>query len=394
MKGTPMKSSKFRLLCMIASLLILGSMASAQTIHDSLYVGDGGDNTVKRFDAVTGKYLGVFVTPGLPADNCLTEPNNPPPATQPLSCIFGPRGLIFNGDGDLLVVNQNAGRNPNGEVLRYDDDSGVFEGALVPSSDLNSPVAPRGIVLGDDDLFVASAEAEGPNDTGALRAFTKAGIFVAVLPAPTGFEFRPRGVVIGPDGLLYVSNCPNPPQVHPNDAQSLGGQILRYDPKNLSAAPEVFVAAQDPKEDFNRPEGLVFGPDGNLYVTSDAPDAFTATGTHTDRIQVFAGPNSKNPGSLIGHISLDEPSGLVQKRATAQALLFGKDGFLYVPIQGPLKGLGITVAGDSVGEVRRYNVQSKNYTIFYPSALNGGKLHEGWYLTFGKTNPATLAYGN
>ena len=30
--------------------------------RDFLYVGDAGDNTVKRFDAQTGQFLGVFVT--------------------------------------------------------------------------------------------------------------------------------------------------------------------------------------------------------------------------------------------------------------------------------------------------------------------------------------------
>ena len=29
---------------------------------DTLYIGDGNDNTVKRFDAQTGQFLGVFVT--------------------------------------------------------------------------------------------------------------------------------------------------------------------------------------------------------------------------------------------------------------------------------------------------------------------------------------------
>jgi hypothetical protein len=156
----------------------------------------------------------------------------------------------------------------------------------------------------------------------------------------------------------------------------------------------VFVGEQAPEEDFNRPEGLVFGPDGNLYVTSFAPDEFTATGTHTDRIQIFAGPYSKRPGTLIGHIDLDRPSDLLQERAAAQALLFGPEGFLYVPIQAPYPVDGEPpVEGNSVGEVRRYNVFSKEYTVFYPSSLDGGKLQNAWYLTFGKTDPATLAYG-
>jgi DNA-binding beta-propeller fold protein YncE len=50
---------------------------------DTLYIGDGNDNTVKRFDADTGTYLGVFVTSGSGG-------------------FHGPRGLIFNQSGNLV----------------------------------------------------------------------------------------------------------------------------------------------------------------------------------------------------------------------------------------------------------------------------------------------------
>ena len=56
---------------------------------DSLYIGDANDNTVKRFDARTGNYLGVFVT----NNGCL----NPNPNSPPQACLYGPTGLIFVG---------------------------------------------------------------------------------------------------------------------------------------------------------------------------------------------------------------------------------------------------------------------------------------------------------
>ena len=68
------------------------------------------------------------------------------------------------------------------------------------------------------------------------------------------------------------------------------------------------------------------------------------------------------------------------ERAAAQALLFGPSGILYVPIL-------------TLGEVRRYtyNVPAKMWTfdLFVP---RGGPLVTPWYLTFGRTDPATLAY--
>jgi hypothetical protein len=109
--------------------------------RDFLYVGDNGDNTVKRFDAKTGVYQGIFIT----QNSSLSITGQP---------IFGPRGLIFNPQGDLLLVNQNAGQAPNGTVLKYDGKTGMFLRALVNSADEGSTVAPRGIVL-KKFLFVA-----------------------------------------------------------------------------------------------------------------------------------------------------------------------------------------------------------------------------------------------
>src|SRR5262249_21550108 len=65
---------------------LLSSGTSA--VADTLYIGDGNDNTVKRFDASTGAYEGTFVTSGSGGLN-------------------GPRGIIFRNDGQLLLVDQN-----------------------------------------------------------------------------------------------------------------------------------------------------------------------------------------------------------------------------------------------------------------------------------------------
>ena len=53
--------------------IVFGLMVFALPTHaspphhhetDSLYISDGGDDTVKQFNAKTGEYLGEFVTPG------------------------------------------------------------------------------------------------------------------------------------------------------------------------------------------------------------------------------------------------------------------------------------------------------------------------------------------
>jgi len=94
---------------------------------------------------------------------------------------------------------------------------------------------------------------------------------------------------------------------------------------------------------------------------------------------------------------LDEVSNDPQARAFAQALLFGPEGLLYVPITGSgpfITGPPNTPFGYSTGAVRRYNVRTRKRVTpdFVLPFLQQGPLQQPWYLTFGKTDPATLAY--
>jgi hypothetical protein len=317
--------------------------------QDHLYVGDGADNTVKEFNATTGAFEGNLVAPGSQGMN-------------------GPRGLIFRNNGQLLAVNQNVNEPFNGAVLRYNGITGVPLGALVPQTDPNGPFAPRGMVLGPDHtLYVADdGNLDGITLGRVTRFNSETGAFLGDLQ-PTGFtgDFYPRGVVIGPDGDVYASV---------RNIAATGGEVMRWDPATGQFLGS-FVTG-DAVNDLNRPEGIVFGPDGNLYVAS-----FRANAGDNDKVLIFAGPNSATPGAYLGNIALDTVGG---DRNFAEALLFGPGGKLFVPITG---------FGADTGEVRSYDVTTKAFTAFVaPNAL-GGPLGQPWYLTFGQTDPATLAYG-
>jgi hypothetical protein len=134
----------------------------------------------------------------------------------------------------------------------------------------------------------------------------------------------------------------------------------------------------------------VFSPDGDLYVTSFRQRSFVpgdaADPNDNDRILIIdrqcLGVRHGPDGARHCHapprrIDLWRAS-LGQARAYAQALLFGPGGDLYVPIA-------------STGEVRRYDVRARRYTVFIRAGSPGGPVTPQ-YLSFGRTDPATLAY--
>ena len=123
--------------------------------------------------------------------------------------------------------------------------------------------------------------------------------------------------------------------------------------------------------ELNRPEGLVFGPDGKLYITSFRDNSQPSAVGNTDMIRIYNGTT----GSFIDKIDLDVVG---QPRAFAQALLFGPHGRLFVPINGN---------GPDTGAVRRYKVNTQAFDVFVKPSVGGGALGSPFYLTFGKTNP-------
>jgi hypothetical protein len=310
---------------------------------DVLYIGDVYDNSVKQFDVATGAFQGRFV--------------------KSQGGLHAPTGMIFDSGGNLMAANQNANTGTSGEILQYDA-AGKLLNQIVKNNAPHAPFAPQGSILLNNTLFVADQTSpptkSDPVPSGTLRKYLSSGVFLGAFVPGAQFTspFHPRGIVLGPDGILYVSNDPNPPPPYGN---GLGGQILRFNP-DTGAFIDVFISDLGGVGKLNRPVGLVFGSDNKLYVTS-----FRADATDNDKVLIY------QDGSLVDHIDLDVAA---QTRTYAEALLFGPNGKLYVPIT-------------TTGEVRRYDVSTKEFDALVDA---GGPLEQPWFLTFGKTRSASLTY--
>ncbi len=393
-----------RVALVLLALCATGCAVHRPHLHDVLAITDEGlladpgnpgtmlDDSVQFFDADTGMRL---ASAGVP----------------PNSGLVGPAAVLFpdGPHGGFLVVNQNQFQPVAGEVRHYDA-HGRRLPDYVPATAHNGPWAPRGAVVvnnrdGTRTLFVAD---EGDEVTrGKLLAYTLHGDDVVNRDSPvnldphlrnrdgTAQDYHPRAAVLGPDGRLYVTNMG---EVAGKPAPGCGGSVLRFDPHALTF---IDVVIENPPlckrniYDLHRPEGLAFSPDGDLYVTSYRQRTFiagdTADPNDNDRIVVIgkqclrrghgpgdgreAAKDCRAPLKRIDLWRVDQH----QDRAYATALVFGPDDKLFVPIT-------------TSGEVRRYDVGTKRYLTFIPANSPTGPVRPQ-YLSFGRTSPATLEYG-
>jgi hypothetical protein len=308
-----------------------------------------GTGNILRFDERTGDFLGEFI---------------------PDRGWGRPDGLVFGPDGNLYVCSSPTGVAPNGSILRYD---GITGDPLPSRGNSGATFVPSGsgglwfggpcaggawLIFGPDgNLYVPSGGIDGsPVDSKILRFNGTTGEFIdAFVPAGSGGLAGPGGLVFGPDGNLYVEAKNSAP-----------GTVLRYDGR-MGDFLDVFVpAGSNPfgESDSGNSRGLVFGPDGNLYVGyPNHPSVLRYDGATGALIDAFVCEGS-------GGLSI--PTGP----------LFGPDGNLYIRSIPHLGG---------PGTVKRYDGTTGAYIDdFVPSEPSGLHFNKGF--VFRNSDPVTLAY--
>jgi sugar lactone lactonase YvrE len=347
------ESTLFRLLkrpLFLATLIGIGMMAVPPWTYADLFVSNQGANNILRYDERTGEFLSEFIPAGSGG-------------------LGTPDGLIFGPDGNLYV-----GSLLTDSILRYD---GITGDPLPSAGNSGATFVPSGsggltfgvsgdlgawLVFGPDgNLFVKSGGITAPPQSSSVLRFDgTTGEFIDVFVSPgSGGLHGPRALVFGPDGNLYVnSSDPGP------------GTVLRYD-GTTGAFLDVFVpAGSNPfgESGSGYPRGLVFGPDGNLYVGTTAfqarhPSVLRYDGTTGAFMDAFVAEGS---GGLF------IPTGP----------LFGPDGNLY---------LRSTTQGFGTGAVLRYDGTTGAFIDQFVPYGSGG-LASNKAFAFRNTDPTTLAY--
>jgi DNA-binding beta-propeller fold protein YncE len=300
--------------------LVIPVAAAAVASSGDLLVGNGGSNSVSRFDGATGAWLGDFVAQGSGG-------------------LASPRGLAFGPDGNLYVSSRN-----NSSVLRYDGATGAFIDAFVPSGSGGLSTA-VGLTFGPDgNLYVASRD-----NHAVLRYDGATGAFIGTFVASGSGGLRdPRDPEFGPDGDLYVSSAAN-------------NTVRQYD-GSTGASVGVFATSADPAVQgcpscLWQPIGIDWGPNGDLYVSSYS----------NNRVQRFDGTS----GTFVATAAVgNQLNGAIDAE-------FGPDGKLYVSSNGTSRVIRFdpaTGAFDSrfVANMRR-NTQS---------GTNGGETGAPTWLVF------------
>jgi DNA-binding beta-propeller fold protein YncE len=253
---------RLRSLCVAAVSLCF----AAPPCNADLFVSSFTQNSVRRYDASSGAFLGTFITAGLGG-------------------VSAPHRARFGPDGNFYVASAN-----NDRILRYNGVTGAFLDVFATAPQLDYPVD---FEWGPDGNLYVSSQL---NDS-IVRFNGVTGAFIDVfVTAGSGGLDGPSGMQFHGTDLFTAGRFNAPGQNH----------VYRYDA--LTGAFELAFGASEINTGF----GLDFGADGNLYVVSGGSNVVVkfdpATGTSMGNFV------TSGSGGLNGAIGAE----------------FGPDGHLYV----------------------------------------------------------------
>jgi outer membrane protein assembly factor BamB len=286
----------------LASLVILAVIASSASAAPDLLVSDRdafGQDAVRRFNGQTGAAVNLGFIPLLgvtgvtvgPDSNVYVGTDNPgevfrynpgtgaqigsgpfvdflPPGSPNPDNVTIPQGMHFGPDGKLYIADE--GGNQNIHIYNAD---GTSNRTLDNHNDLTLPLlAPTSVAFDSSGkLYVANQ-----NGANILRYNSATDSFSEFVPVLSGGLTIPTDLTFGADQKLYVV-----------DGQTSDPKILRY---NSNGTFDQLLI--DFGQTTFQPWGLVFGPDGKLYVSG------------TD----LAAP-SPDPGRVLRYLSDGTPDG-------------------------------------------------------------------------------------
>lgn len=312
------------------------------TQNPYLFVTSYATDSVMRYDELTG---------------------DPAPADGQTGAYYIPSGggglsspleVLFTPDGDLLVDSAEANA-----VYHYDA-TGAIVGEFIdhgagglqnPTGMIFSPDSQYFYVLSNFNNRIIRFDYDG---TQGLNPVT------LVSGAQLG---GPAGAVFGPDGNLYISTLST-------------NSVLRYDPITGDPLPADGQSGADfipaGSGGLNRAGGIAFGPDGNLYVTSQ---------TNNEILRFDGTTGDPLPGDgQDGAVFVPADSGGMSKPA---GLLFGPGS---TPDQQD-----IYVVSINTNNVLRFDGGTGDFVSEFIPAGSGG-LFAPRSISFGNTDPSSLNY--
>lgn len=260
-----------------ASAIAIGASLSlaSQVEAANLYITSFNNNSVLEFDAETGEFIDTFIesdSGGLqgPVGFAINpEDNNfyvtslffgarlpgfpfPPgrvlqydgetgdflqPFTSAVPSLFLPQDLAFGPDGNLYVANTSTDT-----IEQYDGRTGAYLGSLFPA-DEEFCDAPFSIASdGVSSLYFSCTFSN------TVQRYDVETSLIEELGNASSADAGPGGLNVGPDGAVYVANF-------------VANTIDRYNVE--TGLSEVFI------DDIDSPVEPVFGPNGDLYVSSN-----------------------------------------------------------------------------------------------------------------------------